>query len=75
MLKQQLTDVDALRAKRPAMLRYCPSQAEVNQLPAHVSDLYGYPTASSTHLLYACGLRVCEPLNLRITNRYPECYS
>ena len=65
-LKQQLVEINALRAKRPASLRYCPSQTEVSQLLSHVTNLYGYPTRLITHLLYACGLRVCEPLNLRI---------
>ena len=66
VLKQQLAEIDALRAKRPTSLRYCPTQTEVSQLLASVADLYGYPTRLITHLLYACGLRVCEPLNLRI---------
>lgn len=29
VLKQELVKVDALRAQRPASLRYCPTQAEV----------------------------------------------
>jgi site-specific recombinase XerD len=66
VLKQELHEVNALRAKRPTSLRYCPTQAEVDQLLTHVADIYGYPTRLITHLLYACGLRVCEPLNLRI---------
>jgi site-specific recombinase XerD len=66
VLKQNLGSVDALRAKRPAGVRYCPSQAEVNQLLAAVTDIYRYPTRLIVHLLYACGLRVSEPLNLRI---------
>lgn len=66
VFKQELVEIHALRAKRPASLRYCPTQAEVTQLLAQVGDLYGYPTRLITNLLYACGLRVCEPLNLRI---------
>ncbi len=66
VLKQELVEVNALRAKRPPSLRYCPTQPEVHQLLAQVNDLYGYPTRLMTHLLYACGLRVSEPLNLRI---------
>jgi site-specific recombinase XerD len=66
VLKQNLGSVDALRAKRPAGVRHCPSQAEVNQLLAAVTDIYRYPTRLIGHLLYACGLRVSEPLNLRI---------
>ena len=66
VLKRELGPVDALRAKRPGTLRQCPSQEEVRQLLAAVSDTYGYPTRLIAHLLYACGLRVSEPLNLRI---------
>jgi integron integrase len=66
VLKQELGPVDSLRAKRPAALRHCPTQDDVLKLLASVSDIYGYPTRLIVHLLYACGLRVCEPLNLRI---------
>lgn len=37
-----------------------------SQLLANVADLYCYPTRLIVHLIYACGLRVCEPLNLRV---------
>jgi site-specific recombinase XerD len=66
VLKQELGNVNALRAKRPPSLRYCPDRQETLQLLANVSDVYGYPTRLVVHLLYACGLRLCEPLNLRI---------
>jgi site-specific recombinase XerD len=65
-LKQELGNIDALRAKRPAGLRYCPERVETLQLLSQVKDTHGYPTRLLVHLLYACGLRVCEPLNLRI---------
>jgi site-specific recombinase XerD len=65
-LKQELGNVNALRAKRPPTLRYCPDRAETLQVLAQVNDVHGYPTRLLTHLIYACGLRVCEPLNLRI---------
>jgi integron integrase len=65
-LKQPLANIDALRARRPAGLRHCPERAEVNALLAQVADVFHYPTRLIVHLLYACGLRVCEPLNLRI---------
>jgi len=65
-LKQQLGNINSLRAKRPAGLRHCPARDEVLQLLAHVADTHGYPTRLVVHLIYACGLRVCEPLNLRI---------
>jgi integron integrase len=65
-LKQELANINALRARRPPGLRHCPARDEVVQLLAHVDDIHGYPTRLVVHLLYACGLRVCEPLNLRI---------
>ena len=65
-LKRELGNINALRAKRPAGLRYCPDRGETLQLLSHVKDIHGYPTRLIVHLLYACGLRVCEPLNLRI---------
>jgi site-specific recombinase XerD len=65
-LKVDLGPVDALRAKRSATLRDCPSPHEVSRLLSAVGDVYGYPTRLIVHLLYACGLRVTEPLNLRI---------
>jgi integron integrase len=66
VLKKELGPVDSLRAKRPASIRQCPTLAEVHQLLATVSDIYRYPTRLIVHLLYGCGLRVSEPLNLRI---------
>jgi len=66
VLKQSLFNIDALRAKRPVLLRSCPSSSEVRQLLASVADMHGYPTRLIVHLLYACGLRVTEPLNLRV---------
>jgi site-specific recombinase XerD len=65
-LKLELGPVDALRAKRSATLRECPNRQDVDRLLAAVNDLHGYPTRLIVHLLYACGLRVTEPLNLRI---------
>src|ERR1039457_3212195 len=66
VLHQQLGAVDALRARRPAILRDCPFMDEVRQLLASVTDVHGYPTRLIVHLLYACGLRGPEPLNFRI---------
>jgi hypothetical protein len=38
-LKRDLGNVDALRAKRPAGLRYCPDRSETLKLLAHVNDV------------------------------------
>ena len=66
VLKQQLGPVNSLRAKQQGNPRHCPSQEDVRRLLANVVDIYGYPTRLIVHLLYGCGLRVTEPLNLRI---------
>jgi integron integrase len=66
ILKQEVGRVSSLRAKQPGNPRHCPTQEDVGRLLAAVSDIYGYPTRLIVHLLYACGLRVTEPLNLRI---------
>jgi len=58
--------INAMRAKRPARIRDCPSRADVLRLLECAQDTGGHPTKLIIHLLYACGLRVTEPLNLRL---------
>ena len=58
--------VDSLRAKKPVHLRYAPEFEEVKKLLAAVQDVGGYPTRLIVKLIYGCGLRVSEPLNLRV---------
>jgi len=64
--KVELGKVNALRAQRPAMVRTAPSVDEVRALLANVPDVGGYPTALIVRMLYGIGLRVSEPLNLRV---------
>ena len=64
--RQPLHGVDALRAKRPARLRHAPTVAETQALLQTIRDRAGYPTNLIARLIYGCGLRVTEPLNLRI---------
>jgi integron integrase len=66
VLRQPLQGVDALRAKRPARLRHAPIVAETQALLQTIRDRAGYPTNLIARLIYGCGLRVTEPLNLRI---------
>lgn len=66
VLNQTLTGIDALRASRPDRVRHAPTVDEVRALIADVRDVGGYPTNLIVRLLYGCGLRVTEPLNLRI---------
>jgi len=65
-LEQPLGDIRALRAKRPAVHRIAPTRQQTIELLNAVRDQGGYPTRLIARLLYGCGLRVCEPLNLRI---------
>jgi site-specific recombinase XerD len=64
--KVELGKVDSLRATKPKHLRYAPEMGEIRQLLAAVPDVGGYPTALIVKLIYGCGLRVTEPLNLRV---------
>jgi len=66
VLGQKLDQINALRAQRPAMIRTAPTVAEVRQLLGELRDLHGYPTRLIARMIYGCGMRVCEPLNLRI---------
>jgi integrase len=66
VLKQEIGKVDSLRAKKPVHLRFAPEAAEVRKLIASLQDVGGYPTSLIVKLIYGCGLRVSEPLNLRV---------
>lgn len=66
VLGVELKNVKALRASRPSQLRHAPTVEETRQLIGAVRDVGGYPVNLIVRLLYGCGLRVSEPLNLRI---------
>ena len=66
VLGTPLGNVDALRVRRPATVRAALTRDETRALLAHMEDVGGYPTRLVAHLLYGCGLRVTEPLELRI---------
>jgi integron integrase len=66
VIGQPLRDVNALRATRPTRLRTAPSIEHAQALLKTIRNLGGYPTNLIARLLYGCGLRVSEPLNLRI---------
>ena len=59
-------DVNAMRAKRSSRVRTAPSERDIQQLLLTVKDVHQYPTRLIVHILYGCGLRVNEPLNLRL---------
>lgn len=62
----QLCNVDALRATRPVQVRHAPTVDETFRLLEDVRDVGNYPTNFITRILYQRGLRLCEPLDLRI---------
>lgn len=66
VLGVELKNVQAFRAMRPSQMRHAPTVAETRALLAAVRDVGGYPVNLIVRLLYGCGLRVSEPLNLRI---------
>lgn len=66
VLGTPLKNVDALRATRPDRIRYAPTREEVSALLPLVRNLGGYPTNLITRMLYGMGLRVSEPLNVRM---------
>lgn len=66
VLRVELGRIDSLRAKVPETVRTAPTAEEVRQLLARVEDVGGYPTKLVVRMLYGMGLRVSEPLELRI---------
>jgi integrase len=66
VLGKPLGDVDAMRAKRPIHERVAPSRDQIARFRAAVKDRPHTPTRLLVDLLYGCGLRVSEPLELRV---------
>lgn len=66
VLKVEIGKVDSLRAKKAVHLRFAPERHEVMALIGSLKDEADYPTTLIVKLIYGCGLRVTEPLNLRV---------
>ena len=66
VLLKPLGNIDAMRAKRPAHERVAPSREQVRVFRAALLDTPNTPAHLLVDLLYGCGLRVCEPLDLRV---------
>src|SRR5208337_2710465 len=64
VLRRPLGRVEALRATRPTHLRHAPPVQDTHALLRAVQDRAGFPTNLISRLIYGCGLRVSEPLNL-----------
>ncbi len=66
VLGTPLGNVEALRVRRPAVVRTALTADETRSLLGAMEDHAGYPTRLVVQLLYGCGLRVTEPLELRV---------
>ena len=66
VMGKPLGNIDALRAKRPFHERTSPSSEQVRALRLAVQDRPNLPARLMVDLLYGCGLRVSEPLELRV---------
>lgn len=64
--KEKLGNINALRAKTPKVERHAPSVEEITAVLGCLKDRNGFPVRLVFKLLYGCGMRVSEPLNLRI---------
>jgi integron integrase len=72
VLGVQLSNIGSLRAKRPAHLRHAPARDEVLLLLKTVQAHEGFCVSLAVRLIYGCGLRVTEPLELRIKDIHLE---
>lgn len=70
VLKQDIGNVDSLRAKEGEQVRRAPKVSEIHSLFEAMQDRNGYPVKLVCKLLYGCGMRVSEPLNLNTTMVY-----
>lgn len=66
VLIQPLQNVDALRAKKPIRLRHAPEPHDVLALMKWIQEHCEFAVSLAIRLMYGCGLRVSEPLNLRV---------
>jgi integron integrase len=66
VMGKPLGNIAALRAKKPVHERTAPSREQVRALRLAVKDRPNFPARLLVDLLYGCGLRVSEPLELRV---------
>ena len=66
VLEAPLGEIEAVRVRRPERVRTALSVEETRALLGAVEDVGGYPTRLVVRLLYGAGLRVSEPLELRL---------
>jgi integrase len=66
VLGKPLGDINSLRAKRPSYERTCPSREQIRVFRGAVEDTPTTPARLLVDLMYGCGMRVSEPLELRV---------
>jgi len=66
VMGNEMKHITPRRDKRQPTLEVAPTVAETHALIENVPNLGGYPTNLIARLLYGCGMRVNEPLMLRI---------
>ena len=66
VVRTPLKDIQCLRPAKRQAVRTAPAIEDTHRLLAALPDAGGYPTNLQGRLLYGRGLRVCEPLNLRL---------
>ena len=66
VLHRPLGNINAMRARQPLRERTSPSREQMRALREALVDRPSTPVKLLVDLLYGCGLRVCEPLDLRI---------
>ena len=66
VLEKPLGNVNPLRAKAPSHQRSAPSREQVRLFRSAVRDTPGTPARLLVDLIYGTGMRVSEPLELRI---------
>lgn len=62
----ELGEVKSLRAKPGKFERHAPSMQDIRAVRDALRDANGYPIRLLFDFLYGCGLRVSEPLGLRV---------
>lgn len=62
----ELSKVNGLRAKKYQHVRIAPARDQVAKLLAAVKDSGGYPIRLIVRLIYGCGLRLNEALEVRV---------
>ncbi len=62
----ELKSIQSLRARRPQQVRSAPSREDTARLLQAVQAGENRDVSLAIRLLYGCGLRVTEPLNLRV---------